>query len=88
MITRKRFRLSSGVIFVLVALLILLVWLQVVPDSWHRPLLFTAAALILLRLTLRLVRDRQERQHQASIHKRDSAPGGQSAPEGQSPPER
>jgi len=86
MMTRKRFRLSSGVIFFFVALLILLVWLRVVPDSWRTMMLLVAGALILLRLTLRLIRDRQERLHQASSQKVESPSGENSPPEGPSAP--
>jgi hypothetical protein len=83
MMTRKRLRLTSSVIF-----LILLVWLRIVPESWHWTLLLAAIALILLRITLRLVHDRQERLHQAAMQEGDSAPEGQTAHKGASTPER
>jgi uncharacterized membrane protein YbhN (UPF0104 family) len=88
MLTKKRLRLTSSLIFVLVALLILLVWLRIVPESWHWTLLLAAIALILLRITLRLVHDRQERLHQAARQEGDSAPEGQTARKGASTPER
>lgn len=80
MLTRKGLRLTSSVIFVLVTLLILLVWLRLVPESWHWTLLLMAIALILLRVTLRLIRDRQERLHQAARRKGESAPDERSSP--------
>ena len=88
MLTRKRLRLTSSVIFVLVALFILLVWLRVVPESWHLALLLGALALILLRITLRLVHSRQERLHQAAKQERDSAAKGQTTTDGRPTPER
>jgi len=80
MLTRKGLRLTSSVIFVLVTLLIVLVWLRLVPESWHWTLLLTAIALILLRVTLRLIHDRQERLHQAARRKGEAAPEERSSP--------
>jgi len=66
MLTRKRYRHASAVTFVLIALLILFVWLRVVPESWHWTMLLTAVALLLVRITIRLILQRQERLNQAS----------------------
>ena len=53
---------SFGFIAVgLMAVMLVLIWAQLVPRSMYMPLFLIAAALFLTRITLRLVLARQER---------------------------
>ena len=61
-------RFGYGIILVM-ALFVVLVWLRLVPESWYWTLVLIAALLFMVRLTLKLVLERQHRLGEAARRK-------------------
>lgn len=61
MVTRRGTRLYGYAVIMLLMLFLLAVWFELVPRSWYWPMLLIAATLFMVRLTLKLVLDRQRR---------------------------
>jgi hypothetical protein len=59
----------------LMAVMLVLIWAQLVPRSMYMPLFLIAAALFLARITLRLVLARQERIAKKTIEANSKSPG-------------
>jgi Flp pilus assembly protein TadB len=61
MLTQRTVNIVGLGIIVLMAVLLVLVWQQLVPPSWYWIIFVVALMLFLVRITLRLVLARQER---------------------------
>ncbi len=61
MLNQKSVNTFGFVAVGLMAIMLVLIWAQLVPRSMYMPLFLIAAALFLARITLRLVLARQER---------------------------
>jgi small-conductance mechanosensitive channel len=61
MLTQRTVNIVGLAIIVLMAVLLVLVWQQLVPQSWYWFIFVIALLLFLVRVTLRLVLARQER---------------------------
>ena len=61
MLTQRTVNIVGLAIIALMALLLVLVWQQLVPPSWYWVIFAVALMLFLVRITLRLVLARQER---------------------------
>jgi cytochrome c biogenesis protein CcdA len=61
MLTQRTVNIVGLAIIVVMAVLLVLVWQQLVPQSWYWFIFVIALLLFLVRVTLRLVLARQER---------------------------
>lgn len=61
MLTQRTVNIVGLAIIVVMAVLLVLVWQQLVPQSWYWVIFAVALLLFLVRITLRLVLARQER---------------------------
>lgn len=67
-----RFVNVYGYVFLgIVLIMLVLIWFKVVPQSMYIPLFMVAVVLYLVRITLRLVLERQRR-----LEQKDGTPGG------------
>lgn len=74
MITQRTVNAVGLAIVVLMAVLLILVWQNLVPQSWYWPIFAIAAVLFLLRVMLRLMLARQQRL-EAEQKARGTTPG-------------
>jgi hypothetical protein len=61
MVTRRGSRVYGYVVLALLMFVLLAVWFELVPRSWYWPMLLIAGTLFMVRLTLKLVLERQRR---------------------------
>ena len=80
MLTQRTVNLVGLGIIVLMAVLLVLVWQQLVPPSWYWIIFVIALMLFLVRVTLRLVLARQERLEREARQAASGGPGSSDSP--------
>jgi cytochrome c biogenesis protein CcdA len=80
MLTQRTVNLVGIAIIAMMAVLLVLVWQQLVPQSWYWLIFAIALLLFLVRVTLRLVLARQERMSREEAQAASKGSGGSPPP--------
>jgi hypothetical protein len=81
MLTQRTVNIVGLAIVVCMAILLVLVWRQMVPPSWYWIVFAVALMLFLVRVTLRLILTRQERLLREAQEKAAGGSGSSHTPE-------
>lgn len=80
MLTQRTVNIVGFAIIAVMAVLLVLVWQQLVPQSWYWLIFAVALLLFLVRITLRLVLARQERLRRAAEQEASGGTGASGPP--------